>query len=948
MDVGAFLAALEDDPTYAGQIVHMHTEPAKQARFADLPAGLGALPRRFLSRLGIARLYSHQAEAIDALLQGRDVLLTAGAAGGKSLCYQLPILQALSEDPTSTALLVFPSKALARDQLTAWQRGLNDDSPDADARPQLAAAYDADAARADRRAARDEAHVVVTNPEMLHVQMLPDHGRWARFFAHLRFVVLDEVHTYTGFFGANMANVMRRLERVCLHYGSRPQVVSCSATIANPKEAGDQVTGRSLIHVDGDGAARGAKTFVFWNPPRVKARRWRGRRSANVEAHELMVKLVRRHCPTIVFSKARNTAEMIYRYARDTLLQEEPALADRVAAYRGGYSPAERRDMERRLREGQLLGVSATRALELGIDVGTLEACVIVGYPGTLAAFFQQAGRAGRTGRDSLVFLVGVDTAINQYVMNHPEYVFGRPVERGVVDRDNPFVVLGHVRCATAEIPVATGETGRFGYAADFALDVLDEKKKVIQQEGLWYHGAAEAPAHEVRLRGYGDESTVVLDADTGNVIDRVDKFRAVRLFYEGGVYFHRGDTYLVERHDTTRNVALVRRADVGYYTDPVTGTSVDHVDTVLDERPLGTAKAALGEVFAVERTPLYEKVHFYTMERIRMEPADIAPVAYEAMSFWLTAPAPLAGDVARLGLNGESGMKGVLYCVSRILPLFLTSDANDFDWSLGSRNTPWHTMFWFEFYLHGIGHAEQCYERLEEILHVALEQLLTCDCEDGCPNCTSRLITPYHVRNIELGEGIVASRRAAVVVLASILTGRSAADSLALLDAPRARRGMKHLPAVTGEHRQTQPHRIPLTERTRRLMLRKLERARAARQPVDHRIDVIPPVGIPAEERDAAVNASDSEARSGRTAIRRAGDPTARRLRSSLRQRKEAAPPPPRENDGTEEPDDASRESTAPTSADTVVNTGDPLAQRARRLKRRRHTDRNDEGEHP
>jgi DEAD/DEAH box helicase domain-containing protein len=320
----------------------------------------------------------------------------------------------------------------------------------------------------------------------------------------------------------------------------------------------------------------------------------------------------------------------------------------------------------------------------------------------------------------------------------------------------------------------------------------------------------------------------------------------------------------------------------------------------VLEQRPVGTGQACLGEVFAVLRTPLYEKVHFYTLDRISQHPAEVAPVAYEAMSFWVTVPEALSGEVARLGLDAASGMKGVLYCVSRVLPLFLTSDANDFDWSLGSRNTPWHTMFWYEFFLQGIGHAEQAYQRLEEILGVTLEQLLTCDCDDGCPNCTSRLITPYYVRNIELGEGWVASRRAAAVVLRSLLSGEPAAESLALVDSPRDKRGMRYLPSVTGEVRRRgdsvslgvlppaaevsfrpmvsptlafeetprEPHRLPLDERLRQLMLRKLERARSPRQPVDHPIDLRPPLGAPPPEPEESLRLSDAASWSSSCAV--------------------------------------------------------------------------------
>jgi len=938
MDVDTFLQSLKQDPAYAGQIVHVHTEPARIPRWAPLPAGLHPGVQHFLDALEVSRLYLHQAEAIEAALKGQDILITMGAASGKSLCYQVPIVQAILQHPEATALFVFPTKALARDQVASWNRGVEALRNFINPQEVAAMPFDADANAADRRMARDSARLLVTNPEMLHANLLPGHVRWGKFFQGLRFVVLDEVHTYTGFFGANMANVLRRLERVCAHYGSQPQFICSSATVGNPKEMAELITGHSLYHVDEDTSAAGSRTYIFWNPPRIKSRNWRSRRSANVEAHELMVKLIRQRISTICFSKARNTAEMIYRYVRETLQTKEPALADRVIPYRGGYSPKERRDMERRLREGELLGVSATRALELGIDVGALEACIVVGYPGTLNAFFQQTGRAGRAGRDALCILVGTDTAINQYIMNHPEFIFDRPIEQAVVDCDNPFVVLGHLRCATAELPVTESDDRRFGYATGFALEVLEEEQKVRRIGGAWYHASAEQPAHEVRLRGYGDESTVIMDADTGNVIDRLDKFRALRIFYPGAIYFHRGDTYAMVQHDTERNVVQVRRVDVSYYTDPVTGTSVDHVDAVLDQRPLGAGQAYLGEVFAVLSTPLYEKVRFYTMDRISQHPTDVPPVAYEAMSFWLTTPPELPNEVGKLGMNPESGMKGILYCISRVLPLFLTSDVNDFDWSLGCRNTPWHTMFWYEFYLHGIGHAEQCYERLEEILAVALEHLLTCDCEDGCPNCTSRLITPYHVRNIELGEGIIASRRAAVVVLNSLLTGQSASESLMLLDEPREKRGQKFLPTITGERRQQKPHKMPLNERTRRLMLRKVERTRSPKQPVDHPIEPTPPVGIPPLEKKRMLVASDSEKRSGQQAIRRAGDPFSRRLRELDVQSKQ---PKKRKQVETES---VSSEDVSPSPSivkssndDTVIQAGDPIARRARKLKRKK-----------
>ena len=836
MDVESFISSLKSDPQYADQIVHLHTEAARQPEWADLPDCLGPRETQFLAGQGLSRLYSHQADAVAAASQGKDVLITTGPASGKSICYHLPLLQALLCDPKATALLLFPSKALARDQVQSWNRGLKAVTvppgiPDARAMP-----FDGDTGSGDRSQARDSARVLVTNPEMLHMNLLPGHARWGRLLSGLQLVVLDEVHTYTGFFGANMTNVLRRLVRICQHYGARPQFICCSATIGNPREMAQILVGRELHHVHKDTSAGGRRTYMFWNPPRIKKRKWRGHRSANVEAHELLVKLVRSRVPTICFSKARNTAEMIYRYARESLLKEAPGLADQVIPYRGGYEPAERREMERRLRDGELLGVSATRALELGIDVGALDACIIVGYPGVLNAFFQQAGRAGRAGRDSLCILVGTGTLINQYVMKHPEFIFDRPIERAVLDCDNPFVVVGHMCCATAELPVKQPEVGKFGYAASLALDVLQEEQKVRLIEDQWYHSCSEQPAHEVRLRGYGDESTVVMDADTERIIDRLDKFKALRLFYPGAIYFHRGDTYSMESHDCVSNVVRVRRVEVSYYTDPLTGTAVNHIDQVLDQRPLGAGRAYLGEVYAVLSTPLYEKVGFYSMERISQHPTHLPEIAYEAMSFWLEPPPELPGEVAKMGMNAESGMRGILYCVSRILPLFLTSDTNDFDWSLGCRNTPWYTMFWFEFFRHGIGHAEQCYERLEEILPIALQHLLTCDCDDGCPNCTSRLITPYHVRNVELGEGLVHSRRCAVVMLNSLLSGQSASQSASLLENSQRKRGQQFLPAVVGEQRRSKPHRIYLSTHAKRRRVPQLQRlARKNRLSLNH-----------------------------------------------------------------------------------------------------------------
>lgn len=386
MDVDGFLAAIRQSPTYRDQIVHVHEVPAREACYAPQAPPLSPAGRAMLAGMGIERLYGHQAEAAAAALVGRDVLVATGTASGKSLCYLLPIIEMLAAGPRGRALLLFPTKALCQDQYRAFAAAAKaagvDDVP--------AGVFDGDTPSAARRKLRDRGRVIFSNPDMVHSVLMAQHGRWASALAELRLLVLDELHVYNGAFGSNMANLLRRLDRLCEHYGSRPQIVACSATIANPGELMERLTGRpGPAVVQRDGSPRGRRVYVFWNPPLIRGTQWRSRRSANVEAHELMAELVRRGAATIAFSKAKMTAEMIHRYVCESLERTAPELAGKVTPYRGGYLPAQRREIERRLFAGELMGVSTTRALELGIDVGSLEASIIVGYPGTLASFYQ-------------------------------------------------------------------------------------------------------------------------------------------------------------------------------------------------------------------------------------------------------------------------------------------------------------------------------------------------------------------------------------------------------------------------------------------------------------------------------------------------------------------------------------------------------------------------------
>ncbi len=779
MDFRAYLEEIRSSPAYAGQVVHVHEEPARPARYADPARPLSPQAEAALAARGIGRLYTHQAEALDRWRAGEDVLAVTGTASGKSLCYLLPLLETLIQDPQATALLLFPTKALCQDQCLRCAELLEA----AGLGRLVTGVYDGDTPADLRRKLRDHGSILFTNPDMLHSALMPQHARWARFLARLRLLVIDELHVYNGLFGANAANLFRRFRRVCAHHGASPRIVACSATIANPRELAETLTGRRFSLVEDDGSPRGRRLTVFWNPPVVRGTPWRSRRSANVEAHELMADLVRRGVPTITFSKAKMTAEMISRYVKESLRQTPPgtvlpppggpgALAGAVAAYRGGYLPEERRAIERRLFEGELLGVSATNALELGIDVGGLDASILVGYPGTIASFQQQSGRAGRRDRDALVVLVGLDTPANQYVMSHPEYLFGRPVERALCEPDNPFVLLGHLRCAAHELPVRAEESAGFGRHSELVLEVLEEQRKVARIDGRWYHAASETPQHEVSLRSYADVNVVIEDADTGRILGELNRFDAPPLLHPEAIYLHHGETYRVLTLDQRRNVARVKREEVDYYTYPLGGTDVHHVDSILREKPFGAGRACWGEVTVHFDTMAYEKVRFYTMDAVSVHPVELETQVQETMALWVIPPEELMAEVRRAGFDVPAGLRGIGYAARMTLPLFLTCDTPSFSHSVGSANSPWNALFVYERYPLGLGFTEQAFDRLHEILSATLETIRSCGCADGCPCCVGKPLRQAATWNVERGEGSVPSKAAARLILEGLLAG--------------------------------------------------------------------------------------------------------------------------------------------------------------------------------
>ena len=767
MDFEAFLNGIRSSQAYAGQIVHSHVDDARDPVYADPECPLSPACLRLLENAGIERLYLHQARAVDAAEAGLDTLIATGTASGKSLCYQLPLLSMLERRPGARAILLHPTKALSQDQFQSLRRAFG-----AAGMPHaLAGVFDGDTPAAMRRKLRDEARIILTNPDMLHAGLLPQHTRWAEFLRRLEYIVIDELHTYSGIFGSNAANLFRRLRRICAHYGSNPVFILCSATIGNPEETARRLLGKPVKVIDCDGSPRGRKIYVFWNPPRVRRRRYRSRRSANVEAQEIVTDLVRANVPTIVFSKAKITAELIYRYVAEALAKAAPHLVEKVTAYRGGYLPAERREIERRLFAGELTGVSTTPALELGIDVGGLDASVIVGYPGTLAGFFQQAGRAGRRDRESMAVLVAIDTAINQYIMRHPEYIFGRPIERIVLDPDNPYILSGHLRCAAYELPICESEVDSFGAYARLVLDVLIEQRKLAKIDGKWYHASDDVPQHEFGLRDFCDANVAITDIDTGRVIGELDKFDAQAMIHPEAIYIHQGETYIVLELDLERNLCLAKRIETDYYTQALGGTDVHHVDQPLRRREFGNAAACFGEVTSYFSTHEYERIHFYSLDAISRHPVNLPTYQLETMAVWITPSEELVREVIEEGFDVQRGLMGIGYATRMILPLYVACETLDFSHSSCTAvNAPWHTVFIYERYPHGLGFTEKAFEILGELIPAVYQHIASCDCASGCPCCVGKPLRSFTTWNIERGEASIPSKSAALRILGGII----------------------------------------------------------------------------------------------------------------------------------------------------------------------------------
>ena len=732
--VQEILDCLLADPAIASCLVADRILDARPAATSPLPAWLDPRLRQGLARLGVSELYSHQAEAVAALRSGGDVMIVTPTASGKSLCYDLPVLQAVAEDPAARALYLFPTKALSQDQ-AAGLRGL----AEASGMELAAAVYDGDTPAPIRSSVRAAGQVVVTNPDMLHAAILPHHTKWFQLFEQLRFIVIDEAHTYRGVFGSHVANVLRRLLRLCAHYGSRPQIVSCSATVGNPRQLAELLTGRTPQVVDRNGAPSGARRILILNPPIADARLG-VRASAYGLAERVALGFLRGGRQTIVFGRSRTGVELLLSRLREAL-REGRGPSSRVRGYRGGYLPTERRAIEHGLRDGTLLGVVSTNALELGVDIGRLDAAVLAGYPGSIAATWQQFGRAGRRGELSVAVLVAAAGPVDQYLANHPDYLLDGTPEEARLDPENLHVLLAHLRAAAFELPFAPGE--RFGdQPADELLAFLAEEGHVRQaDDGRWYWASESFPAAEIPLRTAAPENVVIVDEGAPGsgarprVIGEVDLFSAPTLVHEGAIYLHEARQFHVERLAWEERRAYVRPVDVDHFTQAELAITLKPLETFAAEGvPAG--ERAHGEVMVNSLATVYKKLRFETLENLGWGRIHLPELEMHTTAYWIALESAATRDWRRDEL--DVALVGAGRALQTVGSILLMSDHHDLGLvvQVRSPHAERPVIYLYDGVPGGVGLAVRLFERHTELVAGARDLVERCACEAGCPAC--------------------------------------------------------------------------------------------------------------------------------------------------------------------------------------------------------------------
>ena len=731
-----FIEQMLNDPELINCFSRIERLPPKDPEYSDLPGELDSRLSAALCERGVERLYSHQREAWDLARSGKDFVVVTPTASGKTLCYNLPVAQAMLDDPEARALYLFPTKALSQDQQAELNALIG-----AGSLPVKAATYDGDTPQSVRAAARESARIVITNPDMLHSGVMPNHAKWIRFFTGLRYIVVDEMHAYRGVFGSHVANVFRRLLRIAAFYGSKPSFILCSATIGNPAELAERLTGRPAMAIERNGAPRAAKLVAFYNPPLVDPVQGI-RRSSALESRDIAVRFLKAGIRTILFARSRLRVELISSYLNQhfaNLYTDNSGI--RVEPYRSGLLPNERREIERGLRDGDIQGVVSTNALELGIDIGGLDAAVIAGWPGSLASFWQQSGRAGRRQGMSVAVYVASSSPLDQYLVAHPERILGSAAERARIDPDNPYIYADHVKCAAFELPFQDSDI--FGPDVTEVLSFLSEDGLVRHSGGRWYWSDAGYPAEKISLRSATADNVVIIDVTAGRsrVIGEMDRPSAKELVFDDAVYIHRGRQYMVLKLDIENRQCRVEERDCNYYTDAV--VKIDLKVLSEDERFGDKILPRLvGDILVRSQAEKFKKIRFNTHENIGYGEIYLPPEEMQTRSLMWLFPEDCPVGVVLAACGDELTKAGVLSGITNLArslaPAELMCDPSDLgaSWRVRDDHFGVPAIYIWDRYPGGTGLSEALAPALETILKEALDRVGSCDCEDGCPSC--------------------------------------------------------------------------------------------------------------------------------------------------------------------------------------------------------------------
>ncbi len=728
--------------------------PAQAGIYADYPAGLHPSLRQALERKGYLKLYSHQRTSWDALQAGKHIVVVTPTASGKTLCYNLPVLNTILLEPSSRAIYLFPTKALSQDQ-----RAELDEIIDLLPEGIKIYTYDGDTPQDARKAIRSVGQIILTNPDMLHTGILPHHTKWINLFKNLKYIIIDELHNYRGIFGSHLANVLRRLKRIAAFYGSSPRFILSTATIANPVEMAERMIEEPVTLVDDNGAPRGEKYFIFYTPPVVN--RFLGiRRSYINESRRVASVFLKNNLQTIVFAQSRLNTEVLLTYLKEEI---ERAIRDEglIRGYRGGYLPLKRREIEKGLREGKILGVVSTNALELGIDIGSLDVAVLAGYPGTIASTWQRAGRAGRKTGKSAAVLVASSSPLDQFIVNHPEYFFSKSPERALINPDNLSILVSHVECASFELPFSDGE--RFG-RTDIAeiLKFLEQEELLHHSKEKWYWTSDVYPADGVSLRSISSDNFVVVDTtQETKAIAEVDFSSALATLHPKAIYMCEGEQYFVEKLDFDERKAHVKKTDVDYFTDSIDYTKIKILD-VFDRKKLDRCQVCHGEVHVATQVVGFKKIKFFTMENVGAGNLSLPQNEMHTTAYWLTIPASLVQSLPFSSDEKINGLFGLAYLLHHVSPLFMMCDLHDVGVSIGDnmtgesvppRDIPLKiapseeqpvfmepafepNIFIYDNYPGGIGLSPALFELEKTLLQHCLKTIAICPCREGCPSC--------------------------------------------------------------------------------------------------------------------------------------------------------------------------------------------------------------------